>query len=298
MLVSGSLRTFDKAWVKNQAILSSLPIEYDVYLHTWEQNIGTYHGVAKGVAPKSFFWRWYPTRFREPEKYYPSDFIAKSINSKILIENFSELKNALPHLNLISSQADSQSFINSSAMYLGMEKVANMASSSEIKYTHFLRIRSDFILHKKFRFKKSDEIVMCGDGVLINGVLISDQCFYAPFDLLPRVMSSFTFLRTKLEVEGWKSEEFGNYRKAEFVLYENLFHDGLLTRIVNVPKRKYGKILREVEIRDDNVKLLEHFRGLLIHNRIVFLKVLIFSFARIFRRLHLTNLIKTILRSK
>jgi hypothetical protein len=292
VLVSGSLRTFDHTWPKNEKVLRSLGVDFDFYMHTWEQNLGTYHAVAKGVAPKSFFWRWHPTKFREPENYDPRIYVNSFVESKFQIADFELSVGELAGLSHVKTRGDFQSYLNSSAMYLGMERVAELALNSGVKYTHFLRIRSDFLLNRRFQIPDLDLITMFGDGVLINGTFISDQCFFAPIELIKETMFNYTFLTRKIESEGWFANQHRVFRKAEFVLYENLYDSRLLNRIQKVRKRRFGKIVREVEIRDPSIKLSTHYRGLLNHNKIVVLKVAISNLAKLSRKLHLTKFIK------
>ena len=296
VLVSGSLRTFDYTWPKNEKILQALGLDFDFYLHTWEQNIGTYHGVAKGVSPKSFFWRWRPTKFREPENYNPQFFVDPSVNAEFQIADFEQTICEFKGLSLIEDREDFQSFVNSSAMYLGMERVAELALNSGVRYSHFLRIRSDFLLHRRFKISHPDAITMYGDGVLIDGTFISDQCFFAPIELIHQTMFNHSFLTERIESEGWFAKHHGLFRKAEFVLYEHLYESKLINRIQKIPKTRYGKIVRELEIRDNSVNLSTHFRGLLTHNKIVLLKITIASIAKISRKLHLTNVLKIVLK--
>jgi hypothetical protein len=296
VLISGSMRTFDSAWPHNEKLLSSLGISYDIYLHTWNENFGTHHGVPKGLSPRRFFWRWYPTKFRAPENYNPADYISISLSPKISIEKMPDLVELIPELSLVKTRPDARAFMNSSAMYLGMEKVAQLALDSNTEYSHFLRIRSDFMLSKRFKFRATKDVVLCADGVLIEGKHISDQCFYAPFDLMDPLMFNFTFLKEKLKVEGWYSQKFKQNRKAEFLFFENLYHSNLIQQLQKVPKSSFGKILREIEVRDYEVSFRNHFKLLLIHNRVVLSKLVIIAAARVSRKLGLTNLLKSILR--
>ncbi len=296
VLISGSLRTFDSAWPHNEKVLSSLGVNYDIYMHTWNENFGTHHGVPKGLSPRRFFWRWYPTKFKAAENYNPADYISSSSSPTISIETMSDLEELIPELSQVKTRPNARAFMNSSAMYLGMEKVAQMAIDSGVEYSHFLRMRSDFMLSKRFRFRATRDVVLCADGVLIEGKHISDQCFYAPFDLINPLMFNFTFLKEKLEVEGWHSQKFKQYRKAEFLFFENLYRSNLIQHLQKVPKSSFGKILREIEVRDYEVSFRNHFKLLLIHNRVVLSKLLIITAARISRKLGLTNLLKSILR--
>ncbi len=296
VLVSGSLRTFDYTWPKNEKILQARGLDFDFYLHTWEQNLGTYHGVAKGVSPKSFFWRWHPTKFREPKNYNPEVYVDSLLNAEFQIADFEQSMSELGGLPLVEHREDFQAFVNSSAMYLGMERVAELALNSGVRYTHFLRIRSDFLLHRRFKISHPDSITMFGDGVLIDGTFISDQCFFAPIELINHTMFSHSFLKERIESEGWFSKHHGLFRKAEFVLYEHLYVSELINRIQKIPKNRYGRIVRELEIRDNSVNLSTHFRGLLTHNKIVLLKITIANVASISRRLHLTKVLKILLK--
>lgn len=293
VLISGSLRTFDVAWPVNERLLGLLGMEFDVYMHTWQQNLGTHHDVAKGIAPKSFFWRWRPTKFRQPVNYSPANFINKDSNAIIAIQDFVDWENDFLSFANRSKAPEGKSLINSCAMYFGMEKVAMMALESGIHYTHFLRIRSDFILSKRFQFKETKNIVMCSDAVSIDGSLISDQCFYAPYNLIDPIMFNYRFLQQKIEKEGWQSPVYASMRKGEFVLFENLYVHGLIQSNMIINRRRWGKILREIEVPDSSIKLIPHYVKLFKHNKHVFLKIVIFYSARILRKLNLTNTFKS-----
>jgi hypothetical protein len=285
VLISGSLRTFSSAWPHNERILSSLDIDYDIYLHTWTEIFGTHRNVAKAKAPRRLFWRWLPTKFESAQSYYPQEFISPNLKTQILVEDFPDLAKNILHYSDVSSSKNALRFKNSCAMYLGMEKVARMALDSQNDYSHFLRLRTDFLLSPKFSIDLTQEIVMCGDGVNLAGHHISDQCFYAPWGLINPIMFNFQNLRESVADKGWFNQDYGYFRKAEFVLFENLISNNLIDCTHAVPRRKFGKILRDVETRDFDASLSSHYKGLIAHNRLVILKLSKLAFADLRRRI-------------
>ncbi len=284
VLISGSLRTFSSAWPHNERILSSLDIDYDVYLHTWAENFGTHRNVAKAKAPRRLFWRWLPTKFEPPLPYHPQDFISPGLNTQILVENLPDIAKDFLRYSEISSSKNALRFKNSCAMYLGMEKVARMALDSRNSYSHFLRLRPDFLLNPKFSIDTTQGIVMCGDGVNLAGHHISDQCFYAPWSQINPIMFNFLNLRKTVADRGWFNEDYGYSRKAEFVFFENLISNNLISCTHAVPRRKFGKILRDIETRDYDVSLRSHYKGLIVHNGLVIRKLSKLAFADMRRR--------------
>jgi hypothetical protein len=273
ILVSGSLRTFNSVWPRNEKVLASSGLNYDLYLQTWDNNIGTHREVAKALSPRRLFWRWFPTKFESLSFYEPRNFVQKDLNFHFSIDRLSKVEALLPEIKKIASIKNVRRFENSVAMYLGMERVAQLAIDSQIGYTHFVRLRTDFLLHESFNLDSTESLVMCGDGVKFDGHLISDQCFYGPFDLIKPVMFNFSYLRRIVRIDGWYSANYKKYRKAEFVLFENLANSNLLHLAKRIPRRRFGKIQREVEVRDDSVKLIKHYQNLLIHNKSVIQKL-------------------------
>jgi hypothetical protein len=292
VLVSGSLRTFNSVWPQNEKVLSSIGLDYDLYLQTWDKNVGSHRGVAKGKSPRRLFFRWYPTKFASLSNYDPSIFVGSNLNLQISVDELHEIDKLLPQLRVVSQLKNGQRFANSAAMYFGMEKVAKMAIDSKVEYTHFLRLRTDFELHKDFDLENTQYLVMCGDGVRFDKLLVSDQCFYGPFNLVDPTMFNFRFLKNIVATDGWYSNNENRSRKAEFVLYENLSNYKLLHLVREIPRKKFGKIRREDEIRDNSVTYQQHFKGILSHNKSVLMKLIKLFWAEKKGASHLASILK------
>jgi hypothetical protein len=147
VLISGSFRNFNEIWPHNKLALDRLNIEYDVFFHTWRSNPSLDLDVLDNIYNNKFYFSPFTKKFKPFIELIDEQYISDQYNFRIVkVEDFDEIAIATkfnlgtPELNpLFRSQ------LNSCGMYLGIDSTYQSLKINNT-YTHFLRLRPDFIL--------------------------------------------------------------------------------------------------------------------------------------------------------
>lgn len=241
ILISGPLRTFEKVWPVNLKILENLKLDFQCFLHTWDENIPTYKNTTDGY--KGWIWQWQNMAY-EPQHNYNIESILKSHNIlQYEVENFTSYLNENKFLEKFSDKSFYLRLLNSTAMYYGMNKCLQIAKNSNIDFSHALRLRPDFQLPSSFELSDSSKILFHGPGVSIKGKVVSDQCFSGNFKQMNNIMSAYSRL-----VENFDTQKF-NHEKIEFEIAENVIFSqlekfGYLEQSQILTRPQLGKVIR------------------------------------------------------
>ena len=293
VLISGSLRSFQLTWTDNLKILSKTLNEFDVYFHTWSKNFETFKPYLEAKYPNKFHWSLIPKRFVPEVNVDLNDFFGKRDGLiKVHQEDFDIFLESFPPLNLDKSLYDYQSFLNSYAMYYGMQNVAEQAINSKVEYSNFLRVRADFQLNRNFHLNEDLDFVFCAGGVYIDGFFVSDQCFYGKFSNIERCMFGFDFLQLKVKESGWIDPRNNRKLRSENVLFEHMKFSGLIELAVRLPSKMWGEINRGRETRDYDLTFWQNQLSLFRHNKLIFWKKVMLYSSRLSRIFRLTKFLK------
>jgi hypothetical protein len=269
VLISGPLRTFVDVWPKNLIVLDKLNLNYKCFMHTWDKNFDTYKNIFES-SNSNFFWRWSPKKLKNYHGQ-PSEILSTFSEEWIVkIENIENAYSNFPRIEINTKQK--QMYLNSIAMYYGMKEVAQLAILGGEKFTHFLRIRSDAILPKRFNFNESKNLVMYGGTVSIFGKKISDQCFSGDFQETIKSMFVIDTLQNAVASEGWFNTELALPRYAENSMYEHLSKIGLLSKVQVTPKKNMVLIIRNSEIPDNSISYFNFYKACMQKNKKIWIK--------------------------
>ncbi len=179
VLISGSYRNFDSTWIINEEILRRSRIPYEVFFHTWDINPSFESDVLISEYKNRFFFDFRKPKFVSfPEQISLNEIQSKYQFNHVKVEKFG--KDAICRLfNLDTSISNFllQSQISSCGMYLGIERLRALLETEE-NFTHFLRLRTDFVLDANFVGQLFEhDLVFCGQLLPTPDGLIGDQCF-------------------------------------------------------------------------------------------------------------------------
>lgn len=267
VLISGSKRTFDEVWTQNQEILDSLSIDYRVFVSTWSRNFNTPRSVIRENAGSLPIWK--PSLAFQ--KYEESHDIVnvESFNfvkhlSLVAVRDFQifEKEYLQPLLECYSGSLY-QNIRNSLAMYYGIYDVKELmvrVNDPLPKFTHFLRIRTDFRLDKSI----SREVLLptrlsfIGRGVQTPFGKIADQCFAGPLSLVG-VCDAFLTYTDFISRNGFKIQN-NHTLYAELVLGKHLRDTLNLTTEDCLFHENLGELVRPVTVKNEEISIIDGIR--------------------------------------
>jgi hypothetical protein len=179
VLISGSYRNFDSAWKVNEAILNKLEIPYEVFLHTWDAN----PNLDLNILESEFNNKIYPYFFQKHYQSFENCISKEALENKFKFRYIQVDKFPKKLLSEKYKLGDSDinlryhTLLNSCAMYFGIDVCRNEMLQDN-SFSHFLRIRPDFILDGgTFSELFKNDLTFFGQLLPTDDGLIGDQCF-------------------------------------------------------------------------------------------------------------------------
>jgi hypothetical protein len=179
VLISGSFRNFESTWKVNESILNKSGIPYEVFFHTWDFNPNLQSDVLLSEYKNKLYLTLFPKKYSE----FPQSINAEAIKQEygfrsIEVSQFDEEKIAAEfNLGKLKTNILYQSHINSCAMYIGIDAVSQRLQKNR-EFSHFLRIRTDFVLDEStFNKVLEFDLVFFGQLLPTNEGFVGDQCF-------------------------------------------------------------------------------------------------------------------------
>ncbi len=179
VLISGRYRNFDETWPANKVILDSLKIPYEIFFHTWSENPNTNLDFLKTEYANRFYFSFYAKKYSDFNKKMITNKIERDFSFRsVQISEFKETKIA-KEFNLGNSNTNKlyRVQLNSCGMYLGIDAtIREMLKDST--YTHFLRLRTDFILDiSTIRALFDFDLAFYGQLLPAAEGPVGDQCY-------------------------------------------------------------------------------------------------------------------------
>lgn len=180
VLVSGIFRNFDEVWPRNEEILNRLNCSYKVFFHTWESNPSMSAPVLEVLYRNRFVLQIRKKAFKNFKTVILEEDIKRNFDFHfVTVEKFDPSK-VSKRFNLDTSECNFllNSQLNSCGMYLGIEAL-RIELENEGNYSHFLRLRTDFLLEEsKVGEIFSHDLVFFGQLLPTPEGLVGDQCFF------------------------------------------------------------------------------------------------------------------------
>jgi hypothetical protein len=270
ILVSGALRNFTQIWPQNKAILDSLNLNYDVFIHTWSKNYDTHKSVIRDGNAHRLYLNFKKFKFAN-ESYLVSEKELMSIEGikEIKIDIFEE-EDYIQEFNIDASTRNvlKQSQINSLAMYDGMKRVAGLVKPNIQKYSKFLRLRTDFLINVlSIDLIKKPGFTFFGPHTKTIYGEVSDQCFGGDIKPFFKSMYAFDTFTSHIKEHGWILEDNSClYAERVFGLHLSLQKDFVASNLEMRFASEVGSIIRPATIKDLETNYLIFFGKLLKHN--------------------------------
>jgi hypothetical protein len=270
VLVSGALRNFSEIWPQNRAVLNSLNLDYDVFIHTWSENFDTPKSVIRdGNAHKIYInfrkLKYASERFTVSEKELMTidglrEFKIDIFDEKKYIQDF--------NIDVSTGNIFKQSQINSLSMYDGMKRVANLVKPNIQKYSKFLRLRTDFLINALgIEQIKKPGFTFFGSPTVTNYGKVNDQCFGGDIDPFFKTMYVFDTYSSYLKQNGWILEDNSHlYAERVLGLHLSLQKEFKASNLQMRFTSEVGSIIRPKTIKDTDTKYIAFFGKLLKHN--------------------------------
>jgi len=205
VLISGSYRNFDETWKINKEILDELEIPYEVFFHTWDSNPSMTSCVLETIYQNQFVFFLRKPFFSKFSEAISKDVIIKKFSFQHVIVDKFRPELVCREFNLDSSSANFllNSQINSCGMYLGIEKLRDVLSKQDT-FTHYLRVRTDFILDAGETHKIFDhDLVLFGQLLPTDEGLVGDQCFGGNLLRSGQTLSTYETLKELTDSQDW-----------------------------------------------------------------------------------------------
>jgi hypothetical protein len=209
VLISGSYRNFDSTWRINEEILRRSRIPYEVFFHTWDINPNFESDVLISEYKNRFYLIPFPKRYSE----FPQEICAEKIKQKyrfrsVEVSRFDEQEIArMFHLRNLDTNSLYRSQLNSCGMYLGIDAVSQKISGNS-EFSHFLRIRTDFILDgTTFDEILMSDLVFYGQLLPTEEGLIGDQCFGGDLSKAGFILETLSTLNEITQGSEWIKQE-------------------------------------------------------------------------------------------
>jgi hypothetical protein len=207
VLISGSYRNFESTWKVNEAILNKLGVPYEVFFQTWSTNPKNTSSVLKVAYPNEFFFSWRKPVFSKYSELPSKEEICKQFDfHHVKVDEFyPEAVCREFNLDTSSSNFLLNSQINSCGMYLGIQELRK-ALERESGFTHFLRLRTDFILDSKnLNQIFNHDLIFFGQLLPTAEGLVGDQCYGGNLLSSKKVLATIEKLKEITSSRDWFS---------------------------------------------------------------------------------------------
>lgn len=272
VLISGNFRNFNETWPLNRATLSSLGVDFDIFFHTWEENPNLEIDVLDSLFNNRFYFSLHMKKFKPFIATISPLYIAREYDFHyISVEKFDELKIAGEFsLGSLKENTLFRSQLNSCGMYIGIDALYQQVKKNRI-YTHFLRLRTDFLLDPdSLSCLLESDLVFFGQLLPTPEGPIGDQCYGGNFEKSEFILNTLDSLKLITTDNSWNSNQ-------PVVLAENVIRKRLAP-FRNSIKILYldgkGTILRPKVTRDEQPLNFENLLRIFSHNRSVFISKL------------------------
>ena len=264
VLISGSYRNFDETWHANKIILDSLKIPYEIFFHTWSENPNINLDFLKTEYANRFYFSFYAKKYSDFNKSILTKKIERDFPFRsVQVSDFEEVKIAKKfYLGNSSTNELYRVHLNSCGMYLGIDAVIS-EMSKDSTYTHFLRLRTDFILEiSTIRAIFDFDLAFYGQLLPAAEGPVGDQCYGGSLDTASFMLGTLPTLQKITSGQDWNLRD-------PVALGENII------RITLKPFRQSvrigffngsGRIERPKIIKDLNVNKTKFFCRVLRHN--------------------------------
>lgn len=179
VLISGSYRNFDSTWKVNEPILNSLGVPYEVFLHTWTANPNPEYNILEAEFNNRFYISLFEKFYSSFENCITSVKLESKFNFRFIKVDELPEKFLAEEFNLGNRTLNQryQNLLNSCAMYFGID-LCRKEMLKDNSFTHFLRIRPDFLLDsKRLRELFENDLVFFGQLLPTDEGPIGDQCY-------------------------------------------------------------------------------------------------------------------------
>jgi hypothetical protein len=269
--ISGALRNFEEVWPTNEKIFRETGIPFKIFMHTWTQDFSTTRRVHRDINWHGFTMALKPKKYKE----YGGTVLFSKIKdviplSTLSMEDFNEdeicSEFKIPHRDKTQLY---QSLLNSTAMYIGMSKCFNMATIDPEfhKFTHFARVRTDFLLKKSIPAEVFlSDLYFGGPGVETRTGYVSDQFFIMKKHFIPVVCELPRFIKNHVIDNGWQLDSMNTFY-AERILSAAFQNSRSQCDIVIEPI--IGEIKRPVILSNAEMSQIFHLKDMFRHNLII-----------------------------
>jgi len=217
VLISGSYRNFDAVWPLNESSLKKCGIPYEVYMHTWSANPSLSGDILQTEFRNRFYFSLFPRKYSKFLGQINQYEIKKKYNFRFIqVDDFDEKVNA-KKFNLATAETNTryQLDLNSCGMYLGINVLRQQIIGTQ-EFTHFLRLRPDFILDDTvFPEMFLSDLSFFGQLLDTEEGLIGDQCFGGKIATSGFLLNANETLEEITNTQSWINNE-------RFVLAENV----------------------------------------------------------------------------
>jgi len=284
--ISGALRNFEEIWPINEKIFCATGMPYKIFMHTWTQNFSTTRKMYRDTNWHGFNISLKPKKYEEFNSEVNLDRIKRVIpHSTVLLEDFSEdsvcSEFQIPYKHETEIY---QNILNSVAMYVGISKCFNLARiDPEFQnFTHFVRIRTDFILEKSIPVEVFlSDLYFGGPGVNTGTAYVSDQFFIIKKPLIPKICDLPKFIKAYVKENGWQLNSASPFY-AERIL--SAMFQNFWSKAMTLNKPIVGKVKRPNVISNDELSQIIYLKELLFHNLNVIKRKLIALLLKILKR--------------
>ena len=194
VLMSGSWRTGSSVAAHNQRLLAELGVPFKFFIHTWDENIATFRSPIDTVYAHHWFFSLREPVFESLEpKIHEKYVLSHYPNATVKIEVFSaEIFSSKFYFNEV--QKTKLKYLNTCAMYYGMQQSSRLLreDSQFHEFTHFMKIRPDFLLSDEDLIKIFEHpVIFFGQSIQTDKGRVSDQCFsgdiYSSLELMDAI---------------------------------------------------------------------------------------------------------------
>lgn len=237
-------------------------------MHTWTSDFSTTRKTYRDINWHGFNISLKPKKYKEFNSEVNFDRIKSVIpHSTVLLENFSEdsicSEFQIPYKHETEIY---QNILNSVAMYVGISKSFNLARKDQEfqNFTHFVRIRTDFILEKSIPVEVFlSNLYFGGPGVNTGKAYVSDQFFIIKKPFIHEICDLSRFIKAYVKENGWQLNS-GSPFYAERILSAKFQNSQLRDMILNEPV--VGRVKRPDIISDDELSRKIYLKELFFHN--------------------------------
>ena len=270
VLISGSWRTFTRVWPENEKILKDLGIPYRVFVHSWSKMTETNRSVLEDFYRNKFHLSIHAEKFEHsPTEISPGSITNLVASAKFEIEDLDidsistaykiNRKEVNPHYTME---------LNTLLMYYGIQKVFRILESDSKRelFTHYLRIRPDFLLPSKgLKNLLENDFSLLGQLLPTSEGFIGDQCFIGKYPQFVYPLNAVDFMKSTIEKKGWPREGI-DLLWTENVLRQHLKNWTNAPTISYVNEENSGQIIRPEIVRDESISILKNLQSVVLHN--------------------------------